>query len=46
MSIINEDDSKIVTIKNLNLKSNSDIILDDVSFEINKGDFLGIIREQ
>ncbi len=43
MSIINEDDSKIVTIKNLNLKSNSDIILDDVSFEIKKGDFLGII---
>src|SRR5919107_3363117 len=39
----NEDDSKIVTIKNLNLKSNSDIILDDVSFEIKKGDFLGII---
>ena len=43
MSIINEDDSKIVTIKNLDLKSNSDIILDDISFEINKGDFLGII---
>lgn len=43
MSIINEDDSKIVTIKNLNLRSNSDIILDDVSFEIKKGDFLGII---
>jgi zinc transport system ATP-binding protein len=39
----NEDDSKIVTIKNLNLRSNSDIILDDVSFEIKKGDFLGII---
>jgi zinc transport system ATP-binding protein len=39
----NEDDSKIVTINNLNLKSNSDIILDDVSFEIEKGDFLGII---
>ena len=39
----NEDDSKIVTIKNLNLRSNSDIILDDVSFEIEKGDFLGII---
>jgi zinc transport system ATP-binding protein len=43
MSIINEDDSKIVTIKNLDLKSNSDIILDDISFEIKKGDFLGII---
>ena len=39
----NEDDPKIVTINNLNLKSNSDIILDDVSFEIEKGDFLGII---
>jgi zinc transport system ATP-binding protein len=39
----NEDGSKIVTIKNLNLSSNSDIILDDVSFEIEKGDFLGII---
>lgn len=43
MSITNEDDSKIVTIKNLDLKSNSDIILDDISFEIKKGDFLGII---
>lgn len=43
MSITNEDDSNIVTIKNLDLKSNSDIILDDISFEINKGDFLGII---
>ncbi|MER5175644.1 MAG: metal ABC transporter ATP-binding protein [Candidatus Nitrosocosmicus sp.] len=42
-TIINEDDYKVVTIKNLNLKSNSDIILDDVSFEIKKGDFLGII---
>ena len=39
----NEDESKIVTINNLNLRSNSDIILDDVSFEIKKGDFLGII---
>ena len=39
----NEDDSKIVTINNLNLRSNTDIILDDVSFEIKKGDFLGII---
>jgi zinc transport system ATP-binding protein len=43
MAITNEDDSKIVTIKNLDLKSNSDIILDDISFEIKKGDFLGII---
>ncbi len=42
-TVINEDDYKVVTIKNLNLKSNSDIILDDVSFEIRKGDFLGII---
>lgn len=42
-TIINEDDYKVVTIKNLNLKNNSDIILDDVSFEIKKGDFLGII---
>jgi len=39
----NEDESKIVTINNLNLRSNSDIILDDVSFEIKKGDFMGII---
>ena len=39
----NEDESKIVTINNLNLRSNSDIILDDISFEIKKGDFLGII---
>jgi zinc transport system ATP-binding protein len=39
----NEDDSKIVTINNLNLRSNTDIILDDVSFEIEKGDFFGII---
>ncbi len=43
MSITNENDNNIVTIKNLDLKSNSDIILDDISFEINKGDFLGII---
>ena len=40
---MNEDEHKVVTIKNLNLRSNSDIILDDVSFEINRGDFLGII---
>ncbi|MBA3750634.1 MAG: metal ABC transporter ATP-binding protein [Nitrosopumilus sp.] len=37
------NDDKIVIIKNLNLKNNSDIILDDISFEIKKGDFLGII---
>ncbi len=43
MSIRDEDDYKIITIKNLNLRSNSDIILEDVSFEIKKGDFLGII---
>lgn len=39
----NEINNKIVVIENLELKSNSDIILDDVSFEIKKGDFLGII---
>src|SRR3978361_1120626 len=43
MSAIDENNDKIVIIKNLNLRSNSDIILDDVSFEIKKGDFLGII---
>ena len=43
MSIINEDNSKVVTIKNLNLSGISDIILDDISFEIKKGDFFGII---
>ncbi|HEY0579233.1 MAG TPA: metal ABC transporter ATP-binding protein, partial [Candidatus Nitrosocosmicus sp.] len=43
MSTIDENNDKIVTIKNLNLRSNSDIILEDVSFEIKKGDFLGII---
>ncbi len=35
--------NKIVEIKNLSLKNNSDTILDNVSFTINKGDFLGII---
>jgi zinc transport system ATP-binding protein len=43
MSVIDENKDKIVTIKNLNLRNNSDIILEDVSFEIKKGDFLGII---
>jgi zinc transport system ATP-binding protein len=43
MSVIDEDNDKIVTVKNLNLRSNSDIILEDISFEIKKGDFLGII---
>jgi zinc transport system ATP-binding protein len=43
MSVIDENNDKIVTIKNLNLRNNSDIILEDVSFEIKKGDFLGII---
>ena len=43
MSIINDDDNKVVTIKNLNLRGMSDIILDDISFEIKKGDFFGII---
>ncbi len=40
---INEKDNKVVVIENLNLMNNSDVILDDVSFEIKKGDFLGII---
>jgi zinc transport system ATP-binding protein len=35
--------NKIIEIKNLSLKNNSDIILDNVSFEINRGDFLGMI---
>src|SRR6476620_12033384 len=43
MSVIDENNDKIVTIKNLNLRNNSDIILEDVSFEIKKGDILGII---
>ena len=43
MSVIDENNDKIVTVKNLNLRSNSDIILEDISFEIKKGDFLGII---
>jgi zinc transport system ATP-binding protein len=34
---------EIVSINNLNLKKDSDIILDNVSFKIKKGDFLGII---
>ena len=34
---------EIVSINNLNLKNGSDIILDDVSFKIKKGDFFGII---
>src|SRR5215210_3552563 len=38
-----DNDNKVVVIENLNLKNNSDVILDDVSFEIKKGDFLGII---
>jgi len=38
-----EDEEEIVSINNLNLKNGSDIILDNVSFKIKKGDFLGII---
>ena len=38
-----EDEGEIVSISNLNLKNGSDIILDNVSFKIKKGDFLGII---
>jgi zinc transport system ATP-binding protein len=37
------DEGEIVSINNLNLKNGSDIILDNVSFKIKKGDFLGII---
>lgn len=38
-----EDKGEIVSINNLNLKNGPDIILDNVSFKIKKGDFLGII---
>ena len=38
-----DDEGEIVSINNLNLKNGSDIILDNVSFKIKKGDFLGII---
>jgi len=38
-----EYEGEMVSISNLNLKNGSDIILDNVSFKINKGDFLGII---
>jgi len=38
-----ENEGEIVSINNLNLKNGSDIILDNVSFKIKKGDFLGII---
>src|SRR5690348_6946873 len=47
MSILHNDkgegEGEVVSINNLNLKSGSDIILDNVSFKIKKGDFLGII---
>ena len=48
MSILHNDKGEgegeeIVNINNLNLKNGSDIILDNVSFKIKKGDFLGII---
>ena len=38
-----EYEGEMVSISNLNLKNGSDIILDNVSFKIKKGDFLGII---
>lgn len=33
----------LVVLENVSVKNNSDIILDDISFRIDKGDFLGII---
>ncbi|HEY6535464.1 MAG TPA: metal ABC transporter ATP-binding protein [Candidatus Nitrosocosmicus sp.] len=38
-----EDDDKIISISHLNLFGNQDIILNDISFEIKRGDFFGII---
>ncbi len=44
MSNSGEDNNdEIVSIKHLNLFGNQDIILNDISFEIKKGDFFGII---
>lgn len=44
MSNPNTDVSEpLITLKNVSLKNNSDVILDDITFEINRGDFLGII---
>ena len=33
----------LVVLENVSFKNNSDIILDNISFRIDKGDFLGII---
>jgi zinc transport system ATP-binding protein len=38
-----EGEGKIVEVNNLNVRNYSEVILDNVSFEIEKGDFLGII---
>jgi len=40
---VQPDSEPIITLKNVTFKNNSDTILDDISFEIRKGDFLGII---
>jgi zinc transport system ATP-binding protein len=40
---VGDDENKVVIINNLNYTNNSNIILDNVSFEIKKGDFMGII---
>ena len=40
---VQPDSKPIITFKNVTYKNNSDTILDDISFEIRKGDFLGII---
>lgn len=37
------DPTPLVILENVTVKNNSDIILDNISFKINKGDFLGII---
>ena len=33
----------LVVLENVSVKHNSDVILDNISFKIDKGDFLGII---
>ena len=43
MSDSSEDNNEIVSINHLNLFGNQDVILNDISFEIKKGDFFGII---
>jgi len=37
------DPIPLVILENVTVKNNSDVILDNISFKINKGDFLGII---